>query len=210
MIIEDLGLLSHARADEIQFARLEQVALGGPVACFLMELEPVVTLGRFRGRENLLISEQALAERGIALVQTCRGGDVTCHFPGQVVAYPIIRVAGRKGGIRGVFNDMEQAMISALASFNIKGEQDSARPGVWVRGRKIGSVGIGVKRGVSCHGLSLNLGRDLSLFDLITPCGLQGVQVTSLLREAGDRESEASIMAEMKHVLGKELATRLG
>ncbi|MDP3427752.1 MAG: lipoyl(octanoyl) transferase LipB, partial [Humidesulfovibrio sp.] len=130
-----------------------------------------------------------LESQGIKLVQTRRGGNITCHFPGQLMAYPIFRVDRRRGGIRQFFADMEEAVIRTCAHFGVAATRRPGFPGVWTGvwtgPDKLCSMGIGVKRGVTYHGLALNVGPDVSLFALITLCGIDGAAPTSLAREAG-------------------------
>ncbi|MBU1247491.1 MAG: lipoyl(octanoyl) transferase LipB [Proteobacteria bacterium] len=186
--IIDLGLIPYLEAEAIQLARHAEVLAGGPEALFVLEHPRVITLGRQGGRENLHVSDDYLAEQGIELVQASRGGNITCHFPGQLVAYPVLRIDRRPGGIKRFFRDMEEAVLQTARHFGVEAGRDPERPGVWVGAtmdRKICSIGIAVKRWVSYHGLSFNIGHDLSLFELITLCGLTGATPTSLCLEAG-------------------------
>jgi lipoyl(octanoyl) transferase len=202
MDIIDLGLVRHAEAEAIQLRRLPLVAegRGHPVPA---GAPPHHHLGRRRS-ENLLAGEAALAAQGIPLVQTSRGGNITCHFPGQLVAYPVFRVSARPGGLRRFFFDLEEVVIRTLSGFGLEAGRSQGRPGVWVGPRKIASIGIGVRRWTSYHGLSLNVGRDLSLFRLITLCGLPDAEPTSLHRELRD---ESISMQEIKHVCAREFRT---
>ncbi len=197
----DLGLISHAEAEKIQLERLNKVMEGtAEDALFLLEHPPVVTLGRQGGLENLLISEEALKKMGAEVVQTARGGNITCHYPGQLVVYPVMRVEKRPGGLKKFFHDMEETAIQTAAGFGVKAERSEGRPGVWVGPGKLCSIGIGVKKWITYHGLSFNVSRDMQLFDAITLCGLHGAHPTSLSREAGrDIDTE-----EVKDVFRKE------
>ena len=204
MDIIDLGLVRHAEAEAIQLRRLPLVAEGAEDTLYLLEHPRTITLGRNGGRENLLAGEAALAAQGIELVQTSRGGNITCHYPGQLVAYPVFRVSARPGGLRRFFFDLEEVVIRTLSGFGLEAGRSQGRPGVWVGPRKIASIGIGVRRWTSYHGLSLNVGRDLSLFRLITLCGLPDAEPTSLHRELRD---ESISMQEIKHVCAREFRT---
>jgi len=204
MNIVDLGLIRHAEAEAIQLGRLPLVTDGAEDTLYLLEHPRTITLGRNGGRENLLIGEDFLAAQGIELVQTSRGGNITCHYPGQLVAYPVFRVASRPGGLRRFFHDLEEVVIRTLARFGLDAGRWEGRPGVWVGPRKIASIGIGMRRWTSYHGLSLNIGRDLSLFRLITLCGLPDAEPTSLHRELQD---ESISMQEIKHVCAREFRT---
>ena len=216
----DLGVMAYADVHELQkslAAELQSLDrdADAPDTLLLVEHPPVITTGRHGGAENLLVSAELLKERGVALVQTERGGNITCHFPGQLVAYPIARLLPRKAddaaansdgprrpaGVKEFFNDLETIIMRTLARFGLKGEQIPGRSGVWIENRKICALGIAVKRRVTFHGLALNVGNDLSLFDLITPCGLADASVTSLHRELG---CEDVSMAEVKTIFLEE------
>lgn len=183
MIVTDLGRMAFDDAWLVQERAVAERLAGGPDRLFLVEHDPVVTLGRHGGRENLLVPPEYLAQRGVALSEASRGGNITCHFPGQVVAYPIFRISLARGGLRGMFADLEEVVIATLAGYGVSGEREPGRPGVFVAGRKIASIGLAVRKYVTAHGLALNVGRDLGVFSLITPCGLQGVTPTSVSLE---------------------------
>lgn len=201
MKINDLGLIRHADAEKLQLQRLEEVAAGAEDTLYLLEHPKVITLGRNGGAENLHAGAAFLEAQGIELVQTTRGGNITCHFPGQLVAYPVFRVARRPGGMRKLFHDLEEVVIRTLGSFGLVASRWEGRPGVWIENRKICSIGIGMRRWTSYHGFALNIGRDLSLFQLITLCGLPDAEATSLHRELDD---DSISMQEVKHVCANQ------
>lgn len=202
MNILDLGLVSYREAETLQLNALQGVIDGEREnTLYLLEHPKVITYGRQGGGENLLAAPSYLASLGIETVQTARGGNITCHFPGQLVGYPIWRVEKRPGGIRKFFNDMEQAVIDTCACFGVSCLRRPGHPGVWVNEtRKICSMGIGVRKWVTYHGLALNVGTDMSLFDCITLCGIQGARPTSLSIEAGHEIS----VEEVKNVFAGE------
>jgi lipoyl(octanoyl) transferase len=203
--IVDLGLAPYDETVELQLRTLAEVQNGGEETLYLLEHPPVITLGRQGGAENLHVGRKFLEERGITLAQTRRGGNITCHFPGQLVAYPIFRVEKRPGGIRQFFADMEEAVIRTCAAFGVAATRREGFPGVWIEDvRKVCSMGIGVKRFVTYHGLALNVGRDVSLFELITLCGIGDAKATSLEAESG----RAINMKEVKDVLAGEFRSR--
>ena len=182
----DLGLIPHEEAEEIQLKRLNQIMQGlAPSVLYLLEHPPVVTLGRQGGLDNLLISEEALNQMGAKLIRTTRGGNITCHYPGQLVAYPLIRIEKRRGGIKKIFHDMEETAIRTAAKFGVIASRSEGRPGIWVGDGKLCSIGIGVKKWITYHGLSLNVSKAMPLFDAVTLCGLHDAHPTSLSREAG-------------------------
>lgn len=201
MNIIDLGLIRYAEADALQRARLEEVAAGAEETLYLLEHHPVITLGRNGGGENLHVGREWLAAQSIDLVQSSRGGNITCHFPGQLVAYPVFRVAKRPGGLRQMFHDLEEVVISTLGHFGLSAARWEGRPGVWIENRKICSIGMAVRRWTSYHGFALNVGRDLSLFEMITLCGLPDAQATSLHRELG---GDSPSMQEVKDVCARQ------
>lgn len=204
MRVEDLGVIAHHEAEAVQLEALSRVQQGGEEVLYLLEHPKVITLGRQGGAENLLVDRARLEREGVALAQTLRGGNITCHFPGQLVAYPICRVEKRPGGIRSFFADMEEVVIRTAAAFGVSARRREGFPGVWTDAGKLCSMGIGVKRFVTWHGLALNVGRDLSLFDSITLCGIGGARATSLSLEAG-RDIP---MKEVKDVLAREFLAR--
>jgi lipoyl(octanoyl) transferase len=205
LLVHDLGLMPFLPAQGIQTAAVEEIADGGTERLYLVEHPPVITLGRNSGREHLLVNPSVLTQRGVALIQTSRGGSITCHYPGQLVLYPIFRMARRPGGLRGLVHDLEEATIRSLAVFGLDARRHSGRPGVWIGERKIASIGLALRKWVSYHGLALNLCRNTSLFDLITLCGLQGVRPTSvhgeLNRDQPDMEKmKATLAAAMRDI----------
>jgi len=153
----------------------------------LVEHPPVITLGRGFQPRNLPIQRDAPARRGIEVHEIDRGGDVTFHGPGQLVGYPIFDLGGHRRDLHWFLRQMEEALITALAGFGIPGERAAGYTGVWTRGRKIASIGIHVRQWVTWHGFALNVTTDLSYFDLIVPCGIPDVTMTSMQRELAER-----------------------
>ncbi len=198
LIVQDLGLTPYDRALAIQAKNVRDVAAGGAERLLVLEHPPVITLGRNSGAEHLLIPPQTLAQRGIQLVHAARGGSVTCHYPGQLVVYPILRLNQRPGGLRRLVFDLEEAVIRTLTPYGLPATRYPDRPGVWVHDSKIASIGLAIKHWVTFHGLALNVTRNTSLFNLITPCGLPGIRVTSVHGELGREEPG---MAEVKEAL---------
>ncbi|EGJ50440.1 lipoyl(octanoyl) transferase LipB [Desulfocurvibacter africanus] len=199
MIVRDLGLVPYGEAEVLQLERLAEVAAGAEETLFLLEHPKVVTVGRHGGDEHLHVSASALAGLGVGYVRSARGGKITCHFPGQLVAYPIVRLNRRPGGVRRFVTLLEDTAIGLLAGYGITARRFDDRPGVWTERGKIASVGIAVRRWTTWHGLSLNVAADTSLFELITLCGLSGVRPASMEGELGRRVD----MDEVRHDFGE-------
>ena len=174
-----------ATADAVADGRAtaDAVADGGTTeALALLEHPPVYTFGVRGKREHLLATPQAL---GAAIVDTDRGGDVTFHGPGQLVAYPILDVRERGLGAGGYVRRLEAVVLATLEAFGVPGQRVPGRPGVWVGDAKIAALGVRISRGVSRHGLALNVATDLAWFYQIVPCGIADAGVTSLERVLG-------------------------
>jgi lipoyl(octanoyl) transferase len=169
------------------------VRQGAPEALAVLQHPPVYTQGRRSRRENLLIHPETLALRGAELIQTDRGGDVTFHGFGQLVAYPILDLRARNLGPADYVRLLEETMLLTGQGFGVAAERSPGRPGIWADGAKLGAVGVRVQHGVSMHGLALNVDLDLSWFDAIVPCGLQGVSVTSMQRLLGHNPGIAAV-----------------
>lgn len=151
----------------------------------LTEHERVLTLGRRADGRHLRVPETELASRGIALVQTERGGDITYHGPGQLVAYPILDLRARGCDVRRHVRALEESAIRWLAAYGIDAGRREGAPGVWVGDRKIASIGIYVSRWVTMHGLAINVAPALDDFELIHPCGFVGLRMTSITELCG-------------------------
>jgi lipoyl(octanoyl) transferase len=175
------GIVPYAEALEWQHALVQSRIDGGLAHDLLLLLEhpPVVTLGRGSRADHLLSPD------GVEVFEVERGGDVTFHGPGQLVGYPILDLTGHKRDLHWYLRTLEQALIDALARLGVPAGRNPGYTGVWTGGRKIGSIGVHVKRWVTSHGFALNVTTDLSQFGRIVPCGIAGVEMTSVAREAG-------------------------
>ncbi len=201
------GLVDYDRALAWQRARGEALLAGVEgESLALLEHPPVFTLGARGNREHLLATPDVLAARGAAVVPTDRGGDITFHGPGQLVAYPILDVRGRSLGAATYVRRLEAVIIDTLAAFGITAERVEGRPGVWVEDAKIAAIGVRISRGISRHGLALNVSTDLEWFGQIVPCGIPNAEVTSmdrLLAEAPPmREVEDAMVAAFERAFG--------
>ena len=190
--IIDLGRLSYAEALDLQRA-VARGRIAGSVpedVLLLVEHPPVVTLGRATRREHLTTSPDLLAARGVELFDIERGGDVTFHGPGQLVGYPILDLRRHRQDLHWYLRQVEEVLIRAIGALGLPGERSAGYTGVWTRGvgaahgpRKLASIGVHARDWVTWHGFALNVATDLSYFDLIVPCGIAGVEMTSLVRE---------------------------
>jgi lipoate-protein ligase B len=153
----------------------------------LVEHPPVVTLGRKKADNKLPVSEDYLRSRGIELFEVERGGGVTFHGPGQLVGYPIFDLQRHKLDLHWYLRQVEEALIRTLAAYDIVAERNVGFTGVWTGGRKIASIGVHARSWVTWHGFALNVATDLSYFNVMTPCGIDGVVMTSVKQERPDR-----------------------
>jgi lipoate-protein ligase B len=181
LTVENLGVISYDEAYQIQQKRVGEVIRGRGASLFFCEHPLVVTQGRLSDQQNIL-SEKLIQEQGGSIKSIDRGGDVTLHAPGQLVIYPIIDLHFVGKDLKAYLHNLEQVTIDLLASFGIVAGRFSSRTGVWIKEKKIASMGIGVKKWVAYHGIGLNVNTDLSLFSLIRPCGLD-ISMTSMARE---------------------------
>jgi lipoyl(octanoyl) transferase len=184
--VRRLGRIGYAEGLDLQ-ARLVAERQQQVVAdtLLLLEHDPVVTLGRNARRENMLLPEDELRRRGIAVFETGRGGDVTYHGPGQVVGYPILDLAPDRRDVHRYVRDLEEVMIRTCADYGIAAGRVAGLTGTWVGSEKIGAIGVRIARWVTSHGFAFNVSTDLSPFALIVPCGIRERGVTSLERLLG-------------------------
>jgi lipoyl(octanoyl) transferase len=188
-----LGLVPYAKAWKLQ-QDLFPLVLERKIPDVLLFLEHphVYTLGKHGKEENLLLGEEELRSRGVQFFRTDRGGDITYHGPGQMVAYFVFFLEDL--GVKQFVEILEELVISTLEDFGINGERIPGKPGVWVKNRKICSIGIAVKHRVTQHGLALNVSPDLSYFSFINPCGEPNLLLTSLERESGKKVDLAEVI----------------
>jgi lipoyl(octanoyl) transferase len=211
-----LGRVPYPAGLELQ-ARLVGLRKAGAIGDVLVMLEhpPVLTLGRAMGRkdggrEHVLLTEEALRARGVEVVETNRGGDVTYHGPGQLVGYPIfdlrgpLRAAGKRLGPVDFVRQMEEALIRTMADYGVAAMRVPGRTGVWtqpngsIAEKKIAAIGIHVSAGVTSHGFALNVTTDLKDFDWIVPCGIDDRAVTSL--ELESRQADLTLQTAAERV----------
>ena len=209
-------------AEALEFQRAAARArITGEIAqdlLLLVEHPPVVTLGRSSKERHLVASPELLATRGVALFEVERGGDVTFHGPGQLVGYPIVDLKRHKQDLHWYLRQVEEALIVALEEFGVPGERSAGYTGVWTSGgaddphgpRKIASIGVHARDWVTWHGFALNANTDLSYFGLIVPCGIAGVDMTSIARERGAPVEMAAVRDAAARAFGRvfDLAPR--
>ncbi len=205
LLVVELGTLPYGEALELQRA-VARARIRGDVAedvLLLVEHPPVVTLGRTAKSANLIAPQELLAARGVEVFEVERGGDITFHGPGQLVGYPIIDLKRHKQDLHWYLRQVEEGLIVALSALGIVAERYLGKTGVWTRGRKIASIGVHARDWVTWHGFALNVNTDLSWFDLIVPCGIQDVTMTSVARELGvARTDEVRVRVETARAFG--------
>ena len=183
----NLGLMDYNRAWQLQ-SRLVAARINGSFnrdTILFLEHPAVFTLGRRGGREYLQVDQAFLKEAGIPIVQAERGGYITYHGPGQLVVYPIVDLHARRIGVPDFVAALEEIMLQSVKTWGIRAQRNTANAGIWIGNHKLGSIGIALRKGISFHGLALNINVDLTPFSWIEPCGLKGVSMTSVRQELG-------------------------
>lgn len=199
----DLGLVDYQRAWSLQRRLVEARAEGQiPDTLILLEHPHVFTMGRKAKEENIL--SKALP---VYLIE--RGGDVTYHGPGQLVGYPILKLDADGLDMHRFLRDLEEVLILSLKDWGLRAGRSSLQTGVWLEGKKIASIGIAVQRWVSFHGFALNVNSDLSYFNLIKPCGLEGQMMTSMKEALGFQVDMAEVKRSAAHHFEQVFDSRL-
>jgi lipoate-protein ligase B len=219
LLVVDLRTMPYADALALQRA-VARARISGEIGedlLLLVEHPPVVTLGRSSKERHLLATPALLAARGVELFEVERGGDVTFHGPGQLVGYPIVDLKRHRQDLHWYLRQVEEALIRAVAPLGIIGERSAGYTGVWTQGRKLASIGVHARDWVTWHGFALNVTTDLSYFDLIVPCGITAVEMTSVARElsaapaahdALQRDVRGRVADAFGEVFSLELATQ--
>lgn len=182
-VVYQLGLVGYREAYHLQ-RRLLRERFDSEIedTVLLLEHPPTITIGKSGKLENVLVSQTQLAREGISLFFTDRGGDVTYHGPGQLVAYPIIDLRQRGRDIHRYVHDLEEVVIRTLSSFSIGAGRDESHAGVWVKDEEIAAIGLSIKKWITMHGIALNVNTNLGHFSLINPCGFSGKKATSMAK----------------------------
>ncbi len=209
----DLGLMEYKRALDLQIKtlklKIDKTIIEDRI--FFVEHSPVFTLGKRGGKENLTVSKEFLKIKGIDLVQTDRGGNITYHGPGQAVLYPVIDLEHQRVGVKDFVFGLEEIMKRTALDFNIDADRNQLNHGIWIGNSKIGSVGISIKKGISFHGLAMNINLDLEPFSWINPCGLTNISMTSVekeIKKAGSNHFGLS-MKQVKNSFKKHFSSVL-
>lgn len=202
LTIQDLGLADYREVLALQ-EELNEKRRDGQVGdtVLIVEHPPVITLGARKSANRLLIDTDALSERGIDLVEIRRGGGTTLHNPGQLVFYPILHLQQLGLGVSEYVRTLEAIGIELLETLGVSSERHKGYPGLWIDEKKIASIGVRVSRFVTRHGMAINIDNDLSLFDLMVPCGLDGVEMTSVKKETGRLQDMKVIKTQLTALL---------
>ncbi len=209
-LYSNLNTLEYKRALDLQITTLKSKIENPsePDRLFYVQHPRVFTLGRRGGKENLVVSEDFLSSREIEIIQTDRGGNITFHGPGQAVLYPIIDLTRAKIGVADFVYGMEEIMKQTVLDFGITADRDPQNHGLWVGTKKIGSVGISIKKGISIHGLALNVCPDLTPFSWINACGLENVTITSIAMEKDtDATQNKDLMERVRQLFCHHFST---
>jgi lipoyl(octanoyl) transferase len=200
---ECLNKISYKDALQIQKGAHEKIKHSIPKTggyLFLLEHYPVITNGRFGNDENFVLPVSQIEKLGIEVCKSERGGDLTYHGPGQLVAYPIINLRAFNLGVKAYIASLEQVIINLLSDFAINSCRRDGYPGVWTDTEKIASIGVSVKNGITMHGSALNVSTDLNSFSMIVPCGIKDTQVTSMEKTLGSKVSMPDVIKSfIKH-----------
>lgn len=179
-----------------------------PNTILIVEHQPVITLGARKKDNKILVSRKKLKNRGIDVVEIRRGGGVTAHNPGQLVFYPILKLQQLGLGITEYIRTLEAIGIELLGTFKVRCKRRNGFPGLWIDEKKIASIGVRVSRFVTYHGMAININNDLSTFDLFVPCGIEGVKITSVLEQTGEKLSMNDIKQKLIELLNKYFSVK--
>lgn len=208
-VVIDLGTMDYKAAWENQKEAARSADRAEHDLLYLVEHPPVITIGRSGDRGNILATEEQLRSEGTEVIEIDRGGDVTYHGPGQLVAYPILNLNMHRRDIGWYLRSLEEVILETLLGLNIRARRIKGYTGVWVGDSKVAAIGVGVRKWVTFHGLALNINPDLDRFALITPCGIQDRSVTSvnavLGRDVNRDEVVKLFLRRFGEVFGLEL-----
>jgi lipoate-protein ligase B len=184
-LVYKLGTVEYENALQIQRGLIDVVSKSHFDVLLLLEHPPCFTIGRFRGEKDVVATPEVLANEGISIFRTDRGGGVTYHGPGQLIGYPILNLMRNKLTVSRYIWKLEEVVLTTLLNLGIHGCRISGYPGVWVGEEKVCSIGLRIIKGIAMHGFALNVNPDLHSFELIHPCGITGKRITSISRLLG-------------------------
>jgi lipoyl(octanoyl) transferase len=202
MNIRPIERIGFPAALQLQIEAVEKCWATGEETLFLLEHEPVYTIGRLPDKSSL----GRFQILPYPVHEINRGGQATYHGPGQLVGYPVIDLRKRGKDLHRFLRTLEQSVIRLVEAFQVPARREEGKTGVWVEDRKIASIGVGVRRWITMHGFALNVSSDLTGFQYITPCGLTGVRMTSLSLETGTEASLPAVRELAARIIPEELA----
>jgi lipoate-protein ligase B len=213
--VEQLGLVDYAEGLHLQSERVAaRKADAIPDTLLLLEHPHVYTLGRNAKKDNILLSVEQLAARGVQVFEIDRGGDVTYHGPGQLVGYPILDLTEHRRDIAWYMRSLEEVLIRVARGYGIEAGRLAGAPGAWVGNDKLAAMGVHISRWVTSHGFAFNVNTDLHYFDWIVPCGLRDKGVTSLQKLLGRRieidEVAEKVVLQFGRVFESEMVEEVG
>ena len=205
--IIDCGLADYREVLQLQH-RLREKRRRGEISNTVLIVEhfPVITLGARQSANKLLVRTEDLAQKHIDVVDIRRGGGTTAHNPGQLVFYPILHLQQLNLGISEYIRELESIGLELLEQLGVHAERRKGFPGLWIGTKKIASIGVRVSKFITFHGMAINIQNDLSIFELITPCGLDGVEMTSVLNETGKRHSMSQVKERLSQLLTRHFS----
>jgi lipoate-protein ligase B len=202
-IVVDLGLMDFREARSKQKEAADSPDRAELDVLYLVEHPPVITIGRSGDRKNVLVADEELRSYGVELIDTDRGGDVTYHGPGQLVAYPILNLNEHRRDVGWYLRSLEEVILRTLRDIGIQGRRIKGYTGVWVEDKKIAAIGIGIRRWITFHGVALNIDPRLDHFALITPCGIQDKGVTGVRSVLGHGVAKERLIEHFLHRFGE-------
>ncbi len=209
LLIRDCGLADYRQILKLQHELRDKRRAGQiPNTVLVVEHPPVITLGARKSANKLLISQNDIKKKGIDVVEIRRGGGITAHNPGQLVFYPIMHLQQLKLGISEYVLILEKIGIKLLRQSELQSQIRKGYPGLWVGDKKIASIGVRVSKSVTYHGMAINIHNDLSIFDLFVPCGLEGVQMTSVYKQTGKEHPMPQVKNNLTELLIKHFSSK--
>ena len=206
--IRDCGIADYREILQIQQLLREQRQQNKiPNTVLIVEHPAVITLGARQSSNRLLVDRKYLAQKNIDIIEVRRGGGTTAHNPGQLVFYPILNLQKTSLGINKYIRELEAIGAELLQQLNVHSTSQKGAPGLWVGARKIASIGVRVSKFITYHGMAINIQNDLSIFDNIVPCGLDNIEMTSVLKETGEEHPMNQIKQQLAEILKEHFSS---